>query len=245
LIEPLSGEGIYYGLKSVYLALPVIIRFLEGKSRDLAEYDASMEREIFSELKIARSVEHLNSITPWIFFTLLSRNTRFWRAFCGMLRSERTNAGIKKSVPWPLRWLFRFYSPGKACSIIVDSLTNNKRQLNCSQCSTMIKIILATITGSAQRSESAFDAEPDFEVVGEAANGLETVRLVEKKRPDVRSLDLMMAGINAWKLLAGSIKRICPPASWSSPCTAMRLMFWRPCAPGPGLTYLKSLRLRS
>lgn len=38
--------------------------------------------------------------------------------------------------------------------------------------------------------------EPDFRLVGEAPDGLETVRLVERLQPDVLVLDLMMSGLN-------------------------------------------------
>src|SRR4028119_2028614 len=40
------------------------------------------------------------------------------------------------------------------------------------------------------------EAEPDFQVVGEAMDGLAVVPLVERLRPDVLVLDLKMPGIN-------------------------------------------------
>jgi DNA-binding NarL/FixJ family response regulator len=43
---------------------------------------------------------------------------------------------------------------------------------------------------------SLLEAEPDFELVGEADDGLETVQLVERLSPDVVVLDLMMPGLN-------------------------------------------------
>ncbi len=39
-------------------------------------------------------------------------------------------------------------------------------------------------------------AEPDYTVVGEAANGLEVAPLVEELQPDVLIIDLMMPGLN-------------------------------------------------
>jgi DNA-binding NarL/FixJ family response regulator len=40
------------------------------------------------------------------------------------------------------------------------------------------------------------EAQPDFQVIGEASAGIEAVRMVETLRPDVLVLDLMMPGIN-------------------------------------------------
>jgi DNA-binding NarL/FixJ family response regulator len=40
------------------------------------------------------------------------------------------------------------------------------------------------------------ETEPDFDVVGEAADGLSAVQLVERLRPDIAILDLMMPDLN-------------------------------------------------
>jgi len=50
------------------------------------------------ELKIARTIQKMNSFTPRLFFYLLKENDRFWRAFCGLLRGEKTYVGLKNRL---------------------------------------------------------------------------------------------------------------------------------------------------
>lgn len=47
-----------------------------------------------------------------------------------------------------------------------------------------------------QGLRSLLEAEPDFSVIGETADGLEATQLVERLQPDVLVLDLMMPGLN-------------------------------------------------
>jgi DNA-binding NarL/FixJ family response regulator len=56
-------------------------------------------------------------------------------------------------------------------------------------------------------------AESDLKVVGEATDGLETVQLVEKHRPNVLIVDMMMPGLNGLEVLRQVKKR--SPATFS------------------------------
>jgi two-component system response regulator NreC len=58
-----------------------------------------------------------------------------------------------------------------------------------------------------------FEAEPGLTVVGEATDGLETVQLVEKLRPNVLIVDMMMPGLNGLEVLRQVKKR--SPATFS------------------------------
>jgi DNA-binding NarL/FixJ family response regulator len=51
-----------------------------------------------------------------------------------------------------------------------------------------------------QGLQAILKTEPDFRLVGEAADGPETLRLVERLRPDVLVLDLMMPGLNGMEV---------------------------------------------
>jgi two-component system response regulator NreC len=74
----------------------------------------------------------------------------------------------------------------------------------------MIKIILADDHHVVRKGLKALlSSESDFEVIGEAGDGLETVKIVEELQPDVLILDLMMAGINGLEVTRQLSKK-CP-----------------------------------
>jgi DNA-binding NarL/FixJ family response regulator len=61
----------------------------------------------------------------------------------------------------------------------------------------MTKIVLADDHQVVRRGLKALlSTESDFDIIGEAGDGLETVDLVTRLQPDVLVLDLMMPGIN-------------------------------------------------
>ena len=65
----------------------------------------------------------------------------------------------------------------------------------------MIKIILADDHNIVRKGLKALlSSEEDFEIIGEAKNGLEAVTLVEKLQPDILVLDLLMPGINGMEV---------------------------------------------
>jgi two-component system response regulator NreC len=65
-----------------------------------------------------------------------------------------------------------------------------------------ISIVLADDHPVVRRGmRTLVEADPEFSIVGEAGDGLETVRLVERLRPKVLVLDLMMPGLSGLEVL--------------------------------------------
>jgi DNA-binding NarL/FixJ family response regulator len=64
-----------------------------------------------------------------------------------------------------------------------------------------VKIMLADDHHVVRQGLRALlEAEPDFEVVGEVADGLEVIPLLERLQPEVLLLDLMMPGLNGLEI---------------------------------------------
>jgi DNA-binding NarL/FixJ family response regulator len=65
-----------------------------------------------------------------------------------------------------------------------------------------ISILLADDHPLVRRGiRGLLESEPDFSIVGEASDGLETVRLAERVKPGVLLLDLMMPGLSGLEVL--------------------------------------------
>ncbi|GAA4440728.1 response regulator [Phytohabitans houttuyneae] len=61
----------------------------------------------------------------------------------------------------------------------------------------MIRVLLADDQGLVRAGFRALlDAEPDIEVVAEAADGVDAVRLTERTKPDVVLMDIRMPGVD-------------------------------------------------
>ena len=57
--------------------------------------------------------------------------------------------------------------------------------------------------------QTLLQLEPDFEFVGEAADGLEAVSLAERERPDLFILDIAMPGLDGLQVLE-RLRASCP-----------------------------------
>lgn len=112
LAEPMTGEGIYYAVKSAKLAAGAIYDMLEGDAPDLSPYTARVNEQITSELKYANRLAALLYRLPRLSYHFFVRNplVRWGIAdvLCGDLTFEQFFYGLLRSSPmilWTgLRW---------------------------------------------------------------------------------------------------------------------------------------------
>jgi geranylgeranyl reductase family protein len=103
LINVLSGEGIYYAIRSAQLAAPVIARALESNAIELQDYERAVDCELMPELQLGQSLLRLYSRSPWLYFNWLKGSEHLWRAACRWIRGE--NSSIRQELG-PYRPLF-------------------------------------------------------------------------------------------------------------------------------------------
>ena len=74
----------------------------------------------------------------------------------------------------------------------------------------MIRVVLADDHDVVRRGQQALlSSESDLRVVGEAADGLEAVRVTEQLKPEVLVVDIAMPGLNGMDVIA-QIHKSCP-----------------------------------
>src|SRR5712691_1122824 len=88
LLEPFTGEGIYYALRSAYLAAEALT-VASGSDTAPLSYETAIDTEIMPELTGARALQYVFDAWPWLFHVLVSTHQRSWRALAKILRGER------------------------------------------------------------------------------------------------------------------------------------------------------------
>lgn len=98
LASPLTGEGIYYAVKSAKLAAPVILRYLEGDASDLQDYERVVDEQLAPNLSIAGKVARFIAAAPRLALNLVTQNDIVWEVACCLLRGEKTYVGFMEEI---------------------------------------------------------------------------------------------------------------------------------------------------
>jgi len=105
LTDALTGEGIFWAMKSGMIAAEVIRERMDGKISDLALYSARINREIMTEILEAKNIGELFNAVPLRIHHWVRDSERVWRAFGKVLRGERTFSDVPSAFgKWKIFW---------------------------------------------------------------------------------------------------------------------------------------------
>lgn len=89
LTDPLTGEGIYYAIRSGMMAARCCHEYLQSGVSSLGAYSDEVNNVLMKELLEANRIKHLFNTVPLTIHHFVRDNDRAWRAFSKILRGER------------------------------------------------------------------------------------------------------------------------------------------------------------
>jgi flavin-dependent dehydrogenase len=108
LVDPMTGDGISFGLHSAGIAAETLLELLRGEHRDIAIYDRRIIDEIGAELFWSQRLATLLVAFPKLAHNAIHHVDRCWRTFCQVMRGEESLLLFRmKLLPFAplLRWL--------------------------------------------------------------------------------------------------------------------------------------------
>jgi flavin-dependent dehydrogenase len=105
LADPLTGEGIYYAIRSGKLAAAACVKFLQGADTSVSSYSDSVNQLLMPELIEANRIKYLFNSVPLKIHNFVRSSDRAWSAYCKILRGERNYADARKGFGrWKILW---------------------------------------------------------------------------------------------------------------------------------------------
>ncbi|MEI7662960.1 MAG: hypothetical protein WCK34_12205, partial [Bacteroidota bacterium] len=95
LTDPMTGEGIYYAVRSGKLAAEACCSYLESADPSMESYSESVNDELMTELLEANRIKFLFNTVPNTIHRFVRDSDRGWQAFGKVLRGERWYADVR------------------------------------------------------------------------------------------------------------------------------------------------------
>jgi flavin-dependent dehydrogenase len=103
--DPLTGEGIYYAIRSGKLAAETCCAYLSGEIKSLDDYSDRVNEELMTELLEANRIKYIFNTVPLKIHSFVKKKERAWTAFCKILRGERWYADVRNGFgKWKYFW---------------------------------------------------------------------------------------------------------------------------------------------
>jgi geranylgeranyl reductase family protein len=115
-VDILTGEGIYAAVKSGQIAARHLERYIAGRAPDLGPYEAEVDREIESDLRVSRQLHDVFHLSPALAAALVRRSSRMWRLVCSLLLGSTTYTSLKQRA-----WLASVIDAGSALARVKEA----------------------------------------------------------------------------------------------------------------------------
>lgn len=103
LTDPLTGEGIFYAVRSGRMAAHACVDYLRGEQKAISEFSDRINDELVNELLEAERIKNIFNTIPGKIHRWVKESDRGWRAFGKILRGDRNYADIRRGFG---RWRF-------------------------------------------------------------------------------------------------------------------------------------------
>ena len=100
LADPWLGEGIYYAIRSAFLAAEVIVDVIDNATVDLSAYTVRVHQEIVRQLAYARSFAGMVYRLPRFGTNLLARSSIMQDIVFGAIRGDYSFQQMTKNLVW-------------------------------------------------------------------------------------------------------------------------------------------------
>jgi len=98
LVDPLTGEGLYYAICSGRIAAECSLEYLNGKSHDLSNYRQAINKELMPELTAAKSLlYYFNAYPSWV-HNYIKEGRNSWNNFCKVLRGDLSYCSLPEKL---------------------------------------------------------------------------------------------------------------------------------------------------
>jgi geranylgeranyl reductase family protein len=107
LVDPLTGEGIFYAIRSAQIASTEIAQLLARGQTDLEGYQRRVDTEFMPDLASSLFISHLLSAMPGLALASMAHSQTLQRHLCQIIRGENSSSDTARLFG-PLRFLFNF-----------------------------------------------------------------------------------------------------------------------------------------
>jgi geranylgeranyl reductase family protein len=100
LVDPMSGEGIYSAFVSGRLAAETVAAYLQGRTKTLSAYDATVEQQLMPDLRAAGLLRDAYHLLPGPAYMLMRRWPYLRQSLCQLMLGRKTYDGfLRESGP--------------------------------------------------------------------------------------------------------------------------------------------------